>query len=163
MRIIVISDTHGRYNALSSVILSNMSANAFIHLGDGEEEFLQLIDNFPSLAPKFYYVKGNCDYGSQRQEFLTLDIAPGHRILATHGHRFGVNYGKAGILDKAKEHRCNIILHGHTHVRCNTYENGIYILNPGSASRPRDGFPPSYAFIDLLPDGKAIANIIDVR
>lgn len=110
MRIIVISDTHGRYNALSSVILSNMSADAFIHLGDGEEEFLQLIDNFPSLAPKFYYVKGNCDYGSQRQEFLTLDIAPGHRILATHGHRFGVNYGKAGILDKAKEHRCNLSL-----------------------------------------------------
>ncbi|MBQ8724411.1 MAG: metallophosphoesterase [Oscillospiraceae bacterium] len=163
MRIIVISDTHGRYSALSSVILSNMRADAFIHLGDGEEEYLRLIDNFPSIAPKFYYVKGNCDYGSQRPEFLTLDIAPGHRILATHGHRFGVNYGKAGILDKAKEHRCNIILHGHTHVRCNTYENGIYILNPGSASRPRDGFPPSYAFIDLLPDGTAIANIIDVR
>ncbi len=163
MRIIVISDTHGRYAALSSVVLSNMSADAFIHLGDGEEEYLRLIDNFPSLAPKFYYVKGNCDYGSQRPEFLAFDIAPGHRILATHGHRFGVNYGNVGILDKAKELNCNVILHGHTHVRCNTYENGIYILNPGSASRPRDGFPPSYAFIDLLPDGKAVANIIDVK
>lgn len=162
MRIIVISDTHGRYHALSSVILSNMNADAFIHLGDGEEEYLRLIDNFPSVADKFYYIKGNCDYGSQRPEFLTLEIAPGHRILATHGHRFGVNYGNAGILDKAKELRCNIILHGHTHVRCNTYKDGFYILNPGSAAKPRDGFPPSYAFIDLLPDGKAVANIINV-
>lgn len=163
MRIIVISDTHGLYKSLSTVVLSNMNADAFIHLGDGEREFLQLISDYPSLASKFYYVKGNCDYGSQRPDFLALDIAPGHRIFAAHGHRYGVNFSSAGILAKAKELNCNIILHGHTHVRCNTYVNGMYILNPGSASIPRDGFPPSYAFIDLLPDGKAIANIIDVK
>lgn len=163
MRIIVISDTHGRYRALSSVVLANMNADAFIHLGDGEEEFLRLIDDFPSVAPKFHYIKGNCDYGSQRPEFLTLDLAPGHRIFATHGHRYAVNYCDSVILDKAKEYGCNIILHGHTHVRRNTYEDGIYLLNPGSAAIPRDGFPPSYAFIDLLPDGKAVANIVDIR
>lgn len=163
MRIIVISDTHGRYRALSSVVLSNMNADAFIHLGDGEEEYLRIIDDFPRLQPKFYYIKGNCDYGSSQPEFLTLDIAPGHRIFATHGHRYGVNYGLKTLVSTARDKGCNIVLYGHTHEQLCTYDNGIYIMNPGSAARPRDGRGPSYGFIDTLPDGKAFLSNAPVR
>lgn len=161
MRIIVISDTHGRYRALSSIVLRNLRADAFIHLGDGEEEFRKLIYDFPDVAPRFHYIKGNCDYGSERPLSMALDIAPGHRIFATHGHRYGVNYDLGTLIQTAKEQNCDIALYGHTHVQLCTYQEGIHIMNPGSASIPRDGRPPSYGFIDITPAG-IVTNTVPV-
>ena len=40
-------------------------------------------------------------------------------------------------------------------------ENGIYIMNPGSASSPRDGKKPSYGIIDITKSG-ILMNIADV-
>lgn len=153
MRIIVISDTHENYKALESVLLRNQNADACIHLGDGEYEANQFLSCHPEWNGKFFYIKGNCDYGSVHPYFLTLDIVPGHRIFATHGHRYAVKYGHEALIQIAKENDCDIALYGHTHVRCATYEENLYILNPGSASRPRDGFAPSYAFLDITKAG----------
>ncbi len=36
MRIIVMSDTHGNFSAIEKIIEKNISADMFIHLGDGE-------------------------------------------------------------------------------------------------------------------------------
>lgn len=161
MRIIVISDTHGSYRALSDAVLPNFQADAFIHLGDGEEEYQQLIQTYPELAPRFHYIKGNCDYGSTKPLFLTLDLASGHRIFATHGHRYGVNFDLTNLLAAAKEQHCDIALFGHLHTRLSTYEDGIHILNPGSAARPRDGGLPSYGFVDITPAG-VVTNTVSI-
>lgn len=160
MRIIVVSDTHGLYSRLHAVIMRNLKADAFIHLGDGEEECDLLMRNFPEIVPRFHYVKGNCDYGSQAPIFKTLDIAPGHRIFATHGHRYGVNFDLGTLITTAKENGCDIALYGHTHVQKSTYEDGVHILNPGSASCPRDGRPASYGFIDITPAGIVTNNVL---
>ncbi len=159
MRIIVVSDTHGLYSRLYDVVMRNLKADAFIHLGDGEEECQTLLHNFPEITLKFHCVRGNCDYGSQLPVFKTLDIAPGHRIFATHGHRFGVKYDLGTLVTTAKENGCDIALYGHTHVQNSSYENGVYILNPGSASCPRDGKPASYGYIDITPAGVVTNNV----
>ncbi len=161
MRIIVISDTHGRYRALASIVLANLNADAFIHLGDGEEEYQRVISDFPQVASKFYYIKGNCDYGSQRPLSAVLDLAPGHRIFATHGHRYAVKYDLGALIQSAKEQGCDIALYGHTHVQLCTYEDEIHIMNPGSAACPRDGRAPSYGFIDITPAG-VVTNIVSL-
>ena len=60
-----------------------------------------------------------------------------------------------------EEHGCDILLFGHTHVRYNAYEDGIYILNPGSASAPHDGTKPSFGHIDIS-DAGIVMNIADI-
>ena len=91
MRIIVISDTHQYYRNFETIVLRNPDADMFLHLGDGESEYQLLCRNMPEVADKFRYVKGNCDYGSDAPLTELIDVAPNHRILATHGHRYRVN------------------------------------------------------------------------
>ncbi len=159
MRIIVISDTHGAYDRLYKIVMNNFKADAFIHLGDCVDECIKLIRDFPEIAQRFYFVKGNCDYGSNAPILKIIDIAPGHRIFAAHGHRYGVKYDTEAIVSAAKENSCDIALFGHTHARLCTYENGIHIMNPGSASQPRDGKPASYGFIDITNAGIVTNNV----
>lgn len=158
MRIIVLSDTHQNYRNLEEVIRRNLDADLFIHLGDGESESQQLLRSDPSLEGRFRYIKGNCDYGSEAPIFQVIDVMPGHRIFATHGHRYGVHASLETLVQAAKDNDCDIALYGHTHCSCNLYAGGMYVMNPGSASCPRDGNPPSFGCLDIS-DAGVLANI----
>lgn len=113
----------------------------------------------PEVADKFRYIKGNCDYGSEAPLTQTIDLMPGHRVFATHGHRYRVNSTLDYLEQAALEEGCDIALYGHTHVSQCTYENGIYVMNPGSASCPRDGNPPSYGILDVSSAG-VMTNVV---
>ena len=156
MRIVVFSDTHGRYSAMEEIVERNLNADMFVFLGDGEREF----DNITALYPKldFRHVSGNCDYASFAPDMIIIG-AENVRILATHGHRFGVKISNEYLKKLAVENNCKVVLFGHTHERYENYENGIYFLNPGSASCPRDGKKPSYGYIDITPAG-IVTNIV---
>lgn len=138
LRIIVYSDTHGSFSAHAEIFRRNENADAFIFLGDGERE----LDKIKALYPDktVVNVAGNCDYCStslQTDIFMAKNI----KILFSHGHTFGVKYSLDRIYYKAKEIGAKIVLFGHTHCRYYSYEDGVHILNPGSASCPRDGKP----------------------
>ena len=89
MRIIVISDTHGNYNAIESVFMRNKDADWFFHLGDGENELDRFIITHMDMSQKIIHVAGNCDYDSLSPTTFILPV-PGHRIFAAHGHRLAV-------------------------------------------------------------------------
>ena len=161
MRIVVISDTHGNSFALENVIMRNTDADWIIHLGDGEHELDNFILSHQKLAPKIIHVAGNCDFDSLSDEFFILP-AMEHKIFITHGHLYGVGGSLEKLKTLALTNGCDIILFGHTHVRYQSYENGLYILNPGSASIPRDGLKPSFGHIDLTPEGDVVTNIVNV-
>ena len=158
MRIIVYSDTHGKFSAHAEILKRNEDADAFIFLGDGEREFEKIKSLYPNKT--MVNVAGNCDSGSMS---LCSDIfmAGDTKILFTHGHIFGVKYSLNRLVYKAEEIGAKIALFGHTHQRFYAYENGIHILNPGSAAGPRDFKGPSYAFIDILDSG-IICNHVDL-
>ncbi|MBR4626184.1 MAG: metallophosphoesterase [Ruminococcus sp.] len=160
MRIIVISDSHGNFQNLEKVIMKNTDAQWIFHLGDGELELDRFVIAHPILAPKIIHVAGNCDYDSLSPEIFTLPAIE-HKIFAAHGHKYGV----AGSLDRIKkaalENGCDIILYGHTHERFMTYEDGLWIMNPGSIAIPRDGQNPSFGNIDISEYG-VLMNIADV-
>ena len=78
MRIIVISDTHGNYRALSSVFTRNGDADWFIHLGDGEKDLDHFILDHPELASKMLHASGNCDIGSLSPGYVVLPLPFGH-------------------------------------------------------------------------------------
>ena len=160
MRIIVISDTHGNYSNLEKVLKRNTDADWIIHLGDGELELDRFVIARPVIAPKIIHVAGNCDYDSLSPDFFVLPAIE-HRIFAAHGHKYSVSASLDKIKAAARENDCDIILFGHTHERFMTYEDGLYIMNPGSAASPRDGKRPSFGNIDVSEYG-VLMNIADV-
>lgn len=161
MRIIVLSDSHGDYFALEKVVMRNTDADWIFHLGDGERELDRLIITHPAIAPKIIHVAGNCDYDSLSEDVCILPVVEGHKILATHGHKYGVRCSVERLKMLAEEKGCDIILFGHTHVRCMRYEDGFHIMNPGSCSCPRDEYAPSFGHIDISPAG-VVMNIANV-
>lgn len=160
MRIIAISDTHGNRQAIDNVFLRNSDADRFIHLGDGERDIDSFITEHPEYAPKVIHVSGNCDWGSLSPGYVVLPVGE-HKIFASHGHLFAVKNSLEIIKRNAKENGCDIVLYGHTHVRYNKFEDGLYILNPGSASCPHDGTRPSFGHIDISSAG-IVTNIADI-
>ncbi len=161
MKIIVLSDTHGNYKALSSLVFQHEDADIFIHLGDGERELYQLFNYYPWTEQKFHCLKGNCDYGQDVRIFrtLVLDLPYGHKIFAAHGDYFQVKFSTARIAHEARQNQADIVLYGHTHVSDCRYEDGLYIINPGSLSIPRDGKQPSYVLLDVSEKG-VLPNLV---
>ena len=143
MRIIVFSDTHGNYSAMHKIFKRNGDADLFIFLGDGERDLDSLRVQY--LDKKIVNVSGNCDFAS---------LTPENDIYMTDN---GIK-----IFYKAKEIGAQIALFGHTHCRYYAYEEGIHILNPGSAGQPRDGKPASYAYIDITKDGGIFCSHVDL-
>ena len=151
MRIIAFSDSHRHYQNVSKLFdQTQLTTDLYIFLGDGEGD----LDNMQFLYPdkKILTVAGNCDYNSMEPFVGTIEVA-GKRIIYTHGHLQHVGLGMDGLKKLAKDNGADVVLFGHTHVRRCEYEDGIYYINPGSLGKPRDGLPPSYAAIDIIPAG----------
>ncbi len=156
LRIIVFSDTHGHFSAMHKIFKRNSSADCFIFLGDGLEDLEEIKKLYPDKH--ILCVSGNCDFGA---EYPSADVAVvgGIKIFFTHGHRYDVRFTTAKIWYKSRELGAKIALFGHTHCRHYDFLDGVHILNPGSAAQPRDGLPPSYAFIDITPGGIMCAHV----
>ncbi len=148
IRIIAFSDTHGRKSAMYKIF--ERQADVYIFLGDGERELDEMRKLYPDR--KIYNVKGNCDFGSMAPDIDLLSIG-GKRIMFTHGHNHGVKYSTDRLFYLALENKIDVMLYGHTHCRDLQYDEGVYVINPGSASSPRDFKAPSYAYIDITDNG----------
>ncbi|MCC8042863.1 MAG: metallophosphoesterase [Oscillospiraceae bacterium] len=159
MKIVVMSDSHGRRGAIDEIISRTRgTAGMYIHLGDGEQELRSVMEDNPDLDIR--HVAGNCDWDSSSPRASIIKVS-GVRIFATHGHWYGVSGGLERLCSNAVENGCQIALYGHTHCRYNRIEGGIYVLNPGSCALPRDGFKPSFGTIDITSQG-IVTNITDL-
>lgn len=161
MKIIVLSDTHGAVDHLFQVTKLHQDADLFINLGDGEKDLYCLLSNYPELEPKIYSLKGNCDYGilSQTMRDLELNLPYDHKIFAAHGDYYNVKYSTSRMIHEARERHADILLYGHTHVSECRYDDGLYIINPGSLGLPRDYGKYSYALLDISEQG-ILPNIV---
>ncbi len=150
MRAIVFSDSHGSYDVIETIMERHKdNADIFIFLGDGERE-MELI-TYVYSDKKIYYVAGNCDWGTDKPDYDIIDFG-GKKILFTHGHRFGVKSGLGALKVYARKVGADIALYGHTHIAYTEYEDGLYIMNPGSCGKPREG-APSYGVVDITEAG----------
>jgi uncharacterized protein len=156
MKLGIISDTHRDHYYLNKAIEKLEKVDYIFHLGDNIADAVYLEER---LKKKVYKVKGNCDYSYETPAEIFEEIE-GIKIFAAHGHKYYVKYGYDDILQKGVELGADIILYGHTHISSIRYEEGIWIINPGSPSMPRDSFN-SIAVINI--QGKAISpNILEL-
>lgn len=158
MKIIVVSDSHNNFLSLNR-IFSNFHADYYIHLGDGERELDLIASKYPEK--KILNVKGNCDLASFTQNELLFCPTEKCTIFAVHGHTYSVKSSLNMLKETARSKGANIVLYGHTHKHFCSYEDGLYIMNPGSTSLPRDGSKPSFGIIEITDSG-IMTNIIDL-
>ncbi|MGN0545060.1 MAG: metallophosphoesterase family protein [Acutalibacteraceae bacterium] len=144
MRILVISDSHGMPSHIMEAVELHPEADALIFLGDGEHD-LEMIENCCDI-PQIVKVAGNCDFSS-RLPLCRIITLGGKKIYCTHGHSEHVKHGVDELLCCARREDADIVLYGHTHAVVTDYEDGLYIMNPGSI---RDG---NYGLIDIVPGG----------
>ena len=142
MRVLIISDTHGRDRNLMRVLEKEKDIGLMVHLGDlcGLEDYIEDMTGIPC-----YMVRGNNDYGSLLPDESVIMLGK-HRTFITHGHQLGVSYSTRDLKHYALDLDCDIAIYGHTHYPEIDDDGRIAIVNPGSLTYPRQpGSEPSYA------------------
>lgn len=146
MRLIVMSDSHGNFNRVRRIVEENKeTAQCFVHLGDGLDEF----EDVHRLNPDLYFVavKGNNDWGSLEQKERTI-VCGGKNLLLSHGDLHKVKYDLLHYRLAAQQAEVDIALFGHTHTPCNEYSDELWLLNPGSVA-----FGGCYMALDITAQG----------
>ena len=131
MKILVISDSHGSFNKMREVFLSD-NFGAVIFLGDGIRDADRLYDM--SGAVPVCRVSGNCDFYSPDTISEQIIELSGKKILVTHGHKYSVKSGYHTLRYIAKKRGVDIALFGHTHIPFYEKEDGLILANPGALS-----------------------------
>ena len=156
MKVLIVSDTHGRDENLEQVVMNEAPFDMFVHCGDveGREIFIEALVECPCCI-----VSGNNDFFSQLEREKEIMIGK-YKVLLTHGHYYNVSTGPAYLKQEAKERGFDIVMFGHTHRPYfdidKSGEKELITLNPGSLSYPRqEGHRPSYMLMKIDDNGEA--------
>lgn len=153
-RLLVVSDTHGDRRALQATIDAQPEASLILHLGDGAAD-LAAIEQFNTV--RSLQVAGNCDFLSTLPQDVEFKFG-GQVFFAVHGHHYGVKRDLYRFSCAARSRGARVALFGHTHQALTLYDDGLYLINPGSL-----GHGGTYAIVDVDSAGGIVANIVKLR
>ena len=152
MKLFIASDIHGDFDAASRLVAAYRESGAekLVLLGDvlyhGPRNDLprdyapkEVIAMLNAMKDEILCVRGNCDADVDQlvlnfpilaeSSFLaTEDLT----IFATHGH----NYGPDKLPPMSAG---DLLISGHIHIPVCREQDGVWLLNPGSVSIPKDG------------------------
>lgn len=158
MKILIASDLHGDALRCEELIerFKAEGANRLLLLGDilyhGPRNDLppgyapkRVIEMLSGLSDVIDCVRGNCDAEVDGM-VLSFDVLTpeksfninGLSLYATHGHH----------LDEVNLEGIDVVLYGHTHIPTKELNEGVWLLNPGSLSIPKEGSCYSYMTLD---------------
>ena len=146
MKVLIVSDTHGRRGELEEIIELEKPFQFLIHCGDveGDEEYIR-----QTAGCDCVFVKGNNDFFSNLSGSECF-ILEGFRVMVTHGHLYGVSLNTAMLEEEARSRGVQIVMFGHTHRPYLEEKDGLMLMNPGSVSYPRQpGRQPGYAVMEI--------------
>ena len=146
MKIIVVSDIHGRGEYLDRVMSLNPDFDGVFFLGDGARDIDA--EKITGSGRLFCGVLGNCDplytpLGYPFSEELLISPCE-YTVMLTHGHAYSVKSGYERAAAYAYKRGADILLFGHTHIPMEKYypagselgdivtERPLWIMNPGS-------------------------------
>lgn len=151
MRVLIVSDTHGRHGGFDRALQEAGDIDVLIHLGDveGDETYIDAV-----VDCEKHIVRGNNDFFSDlpREEEFYLGK---HKVFITHGHAYYVSLDPEYIRQEGRARGADIVMFGHTHRPFFEENDGIVVLNPGSLSFPRqEGRKGSYMMMEIAEDGE---------
>lgn len=146
MRILIVSDTHGRDKNLEYVLEKCGKIDGLIHAGDVQHsaDYIRVIAGCP-----VYMVAGNNDFFADLPDEVTFTLGKLNCLL-THGHMYCVNAGYETIRREGRARGVDIVIFGHTHRPLIEMEKDLMVINPGSISYPRqDGKKCTYVIMEM--------------
>ena len=162
MKILIASDIHGSSYYCGELVsaIERENPDRIILLGDilyhgprndlpKEYDPKKVIDMLNGYSEKILSVRGNCDSEVDQMvlDFPCLSeysvLLEGNKtIFITHGHIFNSD-------NMPKIKAGDVLLHGHTHVTaCEKLCNGVYYINPGSVSIPKNDTQRGYLLLE---------------
>lgn len=149
MKILIVSDTHGRHSAFDKALKEAGKIDALVHLGDteGGEDYIEAVCGCPA-----YVLAGNNDFFSDNLREMEVVFGT-KKAFMTHGHYYYVSLGPERIIEEGKMRNADIVMFGHTHKPFLEMIDGMIVLNPGSLSYPRqEGRKGSYIMLEIEQD-----------
>jgi putative phosphoesterase len=140
-----ISDSHGNSKRILEALPYFEGVEHILHAGDFCEDAGLVRE---AVDCQVTAVAGNCDY-MVRAPFEELLVLNGKRVYLTHGHLYNVKGDLSALAERARDLEVDVAVFGHTHTPQVFYQDDILFVNPGSLHRPRLGYQPSIALIDL--------------
>ncbi|MBU1180892.1 MAG: metallophosphoesterase [Pseudomonadota bacterium] len=134
----IISDTHGRLPDAAVIALAG--SKLIIHAGDIGEP--AILEKLKTIAPVFP-VKGNMDKGVWAREIPYSEIVNEGAVFLYILHdvsRIDLDPAASGF---------SAVIFGHTHRPSIERQNGVFFINPGSATNPRSNYLPSVALLKV--------------
>ena len=141
----VLADTHGKTESICRH-LKQWKLDYLLFAGDYYNDGQKIAR---ALKIKCLAVKGNCDSptgtGTSEEIVEILD----KKIYLVHGHQFGVKQSINRLYYRAQEMGADVVIYGHTHTPHLEYTGELWMINPGSPSRPRLNSKGSYVLIEM--------------
>ena len=168
MRLGLISDTHiSKKEERLPPQIKDIFTGVDLILHAGDIYLLSVLDELETIA-KVMAVRGNGDIwlpnDPRLRDSIVLDIF-GIRIGLTHG----IDYPEPSwrTLEEAMQYEfkgdVDLLIFGDSHVALLEIYKGVFLINPGSPTFPRQiKEPGSVALLELGPDNKATAQIISI-
>ena len=108
MKILIVSDTHGRDTTLKHLLAQVKPIDMLIHCGDveGSEDYIRGMADCP-----VHIVAGNNDFFCElpkEEEFLIGK----YRVLLTHGHYYYITMGTQMIKEDGRARGFDIVMFG---------------------------------------------------
>lgn len=153
MPYLIVSDIHGSAEGIRLVgrARDHLHAEGIISAGDQ-------CPSFPSpLWSSLISVRGNCD---RFYEYMDMPFPPLYRTLRLYGRSITVTHGDRMWIDDFTLQDGDIFVSGHTHVPSLSKEGGVYLVNPGSPSRPRSVEGPTAALLE--EDRLSLLSLLDL-
>lgn len=150
MRVMIVSDTHGRHAGLDLALEEAGKIDMFIHLGDveGGEAYIDAV-----VECEKHIVRGNNDFFCDLPKEEEFYIGP-YRAFISHGHTYCVSLDPEMIREEGEARGADIVMFGHTHKPFYEKKGNVTILNPGSLSFPRqEGRRRSYMMMEIDEKG----------
>ena len=160
MRLLVVSDIHGSKSSAAAAepLFRRHACDSILCLGDvlyhgprndlpedyAPKEVIALLN---PLKDHILGVRGNCD-AEVDQMVLEFDVHSDFRRIALEKRTVFMTHGHLETAPLFSPIPGSAILSGHTHIPTAEKRNGIYYLNPGSMTIPKDGHPRSYAILE---------------
>ena len=169
MTLLIVSDSHGRYERLESLLEMHKNVDALIFLGDGLLDLDRAgVRDYPFTV---FSVRGNWDSGRgsitamRAKDEMTFTFE-GIKFFALHGHTKGVKSTLVNAIYAAEQNEADVLLFGHTHEPLSLYlpegdesfgfkiQKPLYLFNPGSIG----GYERSFGCVTVDKNGGVLMS-----
>lgn len=143
MRIAVTADTHGSPGVIIKC-WKKLQLDQILFAGDFYKDGKAICRR---LGIPGHIIAGNCDGpGHTGEEVIAFGECT---VWLVHGHQYGVKKDLQRIFYRGRELNVNAVVFGHTHLPLCEQVDGLWLINPGSPTRPRSSKLGTYALMDI--------------